>query len=321
MKNANITVLDGYTLNPGDLNWDSLKAIGNCKIFDRTPIDQIVERSVNSEIILTNKTPLDKATIQKLPNLKYIGVLATGYNVIDIQAAKEKNIPVCNVPGYSGMSVAQAVFSLLLEITNHVGQHSNEVRQGKWSSAPDFCFTSTPLIELANLTMGIVGYGNIAQSTIKIAQALGMKILVHTRTIPKEKVEGVSFVSTDELFKKSDVISLHCPLTDQTKHMINKTSLALMKKSAIVINTGRGPLIDEDALAQALNENRIFGAGLDVLSQEPPLANNPLISAKNCVITPHNAWASKAARQRLMDMAIENLKSFLNNKTINRVNA
>lgn len=321
MKTANITVLDGYTLNPGDLNWDSLKAIGNCKIFDRTPIDQIVERSVNSEIILTNKTPLDKATIQKLPNLKYIGVLATGYNVIDIQAAKEKNIPVCNVPGYSGMSVAQAVFSLLLEVTNHVGQHSEEVRQGKWSSAPDFCFTSTPLIELADLTMGIVGYGNIAQSTIKIAQALGMKILVHTRTIPKEKVEGVSFVSTDELFKKSDVISLHCPLTDQTKHMINKTSLALMKKSAILINTGRGPLVDEDALALALNESRIFGAGLDVLSQEPPQANNPLLSAKNCVITPHNAWASKAARQRLMNMAIENLKAFLNNKTTNRVNA
>ena len=320
MKTANITVLDGYTLNPGDLNWDSLKAIGNCKIFDRTPIDQIVERSVNSEIILTNKTPLDKATIQKLPNLKYIGVLATGYNVIDIHAAKEKNIPVCNVPGYSGMSVAQAVFSLLLEVTNHVGQHSEEVRQGKWSSAPDFCFTSTPLIELADLTMGVVGYGNIAQSTIKIAQALGMKILVHTRTIPKEKVEGVSFVSTDELFKKSDVISLHCPLTDQTKHMINKTSLAMMKKSAILINTGRGPLVDEDALALALNESRIFGAGLDVLSQEPPQANNPLLSAKNCVITPHNAWASKAARQRLMNMAIENLKAFLNNKTINRVN-
>ena len=318
---TSITVLDGYTLNPGDLTWDSLNKIGTCKIHDRTPIDKIIERAIDSEIILTNKTPLDKATIQKLPKLKYIGVLATGYNVIDIQAAKERNIPVCNVPGYSGMSVAQAVFSLLLEITNHVGQHSDEVRQGKWASAPDFCFTSTPLIELADMTMGVVGYGNIAQSTIKIAQALGMKIIVHTRTVPKDQVSGVTFVSIEDIFKKSDVITLHCPLTDQTKNMVNSQSLSTMKKSAILINTGRGPLIDESALAQALNANQIFGAGLDVLSQEPPAINNPLLTAKNCVITPHNAWASKAARQRLMNMAIENLQAFLNNKTTNRVNA
>jgi glycerate dehydrogenase len=315
-----ITVLDGYTLNPGDLTWDLLNKIGTCKIHDRTPIDKIIERTIDSEIILTNKTPLDKATIQKLPKLKYIGVLATGYNVIDIQAAKERNIPVCNVPGYSGMSVAQAVFSLLLEITNHAGQHSDEVRQGKWASAPDFCFTSTPLIELADLTMGVVGYGNIAQSTIKIAHALGMKTMVHTRTVPKDQVLGVTFVSIEDIFKKSDVITLHCPLTDQTKNMVNSKSLSTMKKSAILINTGRGPLIDESALAQALNANQIFGAGLDVLSQEPPATNNPLLTAKNCVITPHNAWASKAARQRLMNMAIENLQAFLNNKTTNRVN-
>lgn len=321
MVNANITVLDGYTLNPGDLNWDNLKSLGHCKIFDRTPVNQIVERAIDAEIVLTNKTPLDKTTILSLPKLKYIGVLATGYNVIDIQAAKERNVPVCNVPGYSGMSVSQAVFSLLLEITNHVGQHSDEVRQGKWSIAPDFCFTSSPLIELADLTMGIVGYGNIAQSTIKIAQAMGMKILVHTRTIPKEKNADISFVSLEELFKKSDVISLHCPLTDQTKNMVNEKSIALMKKSAILINTGRGPLIDESALAQALNENKIFGAGLDVLSQEPPANSNPLLTAKNCIITPHNAWASKAARQRLLNMAIDNIKGYINQKITNRVNS
>jgi glycerate dehydrogenase len=317
---TSITVLDGFTLNPGDLSWDALKAIAPCEIFDRTSAEQIIARAKNAEIVLTNKTPLSKATIDSLPKLKYIGVLATGYNVVDIQAAKEKNIPVCNVPGYSGMSVSQAVFSLLIEITNQVGRHSQEVRNGKWSSSPDFCFTSTPIIELADLTFGVVGYGNIAQNTIKIAQAMGMKILVHTRTIPAEIPKGVSFVTLESLLKNSDVISLHCPLTDQTKNMINKTSIESMKRTAILINTGRGPLIDEEALATALNTDRIFGAGLDVLSQEPPLPSNPLLSAKNCIITPHNAWASKAARERLMNMAIENLKAYLNNKPTNRVN-
>ncbi len=316
-----IVVLDGYTLNPGDLSWDDLKLIGPCEIYDRTSADQIIARAKNAEIVLTNKTPINKTTINALPKLKYIGVLATGYNVVDIQAAKEKNIPVCNVPGYSGMSVSQAVFSLLLEITNQVGRHSQEVRNGKWSSSPDFCFTSTPIIELTDLTFGVVGYGNIAQGAIKIAQAMGMKILVHTRTIPAEIPNGISFVGLDSLLKNSDVISLHCPLTDQTKNMINKSSIELMKRNSILINTGRGPLIDEEALANALNTDRILGAGLDVLCQEPPLANNPLISAKNCIITPHNAWASKAARIRLMSMAIENIKSFLNHRTTNKVNA
>jgi len=315
-----IVVLDGYTLNPGDLSWDALKLIGNSEIFDRTSADQIISRAQNAELVLTNKTPLSKASIDALPKLKYIGVLATGYNVVDIQAAKEKNIPVCNVPGYSGMSVAQAVFSLLLEITNQAGRHSQEVREGKWSSSTDFCFTSTPIIELADLTFGVVGYGNIAQGTIKIAQAMGMKILVHTRTTPSHVPDGISFVSLDHLFKNSDVISLHCPLTDHTKNMINKNSIETMKKTAILINTGRGPLIDEEALANALNTGRIFGAGLDVLCQEPPQSNNLLLRAKNCIITPHNAWASKAARQRLMAMAIDNIHSFLNHKITNQVN-
>lgn len=302
-----IVVLDGYTLNPGDLSWDELKALGECTVYDRTDPEHIVERASDAEIVLTNKTPLMREAMRRLTKLKYIGVLATGYNIVNVEMAKKRGIVVTNVPDYGNYSVAQMVFALLLEQTQHVAHHAFTVRKGRWSRNPDYSYWLHPLIELHGLTMGIVGYGRIGQVVARMAEAFGMKVLVHTRT-PRA---GVVNVSLDELFSQSDVISLHCPLTPETEKMINDYRLAQMKPTAYLINTSRGGLVDEDALAKALNDGKIAGVGLDVLSEEPPPLNQPLFEARNCIITPHIAWATKAARARLMDIAVANIKAFL----------
>lgn len=308
-----IVVLDGYTLNPGDLSWSALESFGTVVVHDRTPQERILERADGAEIVLTNKCPLRAETIAQLDALRYIGVLASGVNVVDTSAARARGIPVVNVPDYGTPSVAQHVFALLLELTNSVAQHSDSVRQGEWAKSVDFCYWKKPLIELAGLNFGLVGYGRIGRATAAIAQAFGMRVSVHSRTSPES-------VALEKVFSQSDVVSLHCPLTDQTKHLVNAERLAMMKPSSYLINTGRGPLIDETALADALNTGRLAGAGLDVLSVEPPSANNPLFTAKNCVITPHIAWASQAARRRLMEIAVGNVQAFLAGQPRNVVN-
>jgi glycerate dehydrogenase len=316
----NIVVLDGFTLNPGDLNWEGLKALGTCSIHERTPPDQVFERAKDAEIVLTNKTVLSRETILKLPKLKYIGVLATGYNVVDIAAARERGVPVVNIPTYGTKSVAQMTFAMLLEMTQHVGHHAQTVAEGRWTRSPDFCYWDFPLIELEGLTMGIVGYGRIGQAVGELAVAFGMKVLVNKSTPPKETPKGVQFVDLETLFRQSDVVSLHCPLTPQTKELINAERIGWMKPTAFLINTGRGPLVDELALTNALNSGRIAGAALDVLAVEPPKAENPLFKAKNCLITPHIAWATHAARARLMNIAVANVKAFQDGKAQNVVN-
>jgi glycerate dehydrogenase len=312
----NIVVLDGYTLNPGDLSWAPLQSLGYCEIYDRTPPDAVVQRAAFAEIVLTNKTLLTRAVIEQLPKLQYIGVLATGYNVVDLQAARERHIPVTNVPKYSTPSVAQMVFALLLELTRHVGLHAEGVRAGRWSNQADFCYWDKPMIALESLTMGIVGLGAIGQSVAKLAQAFGMSVLAYQHS-PKS---GVTCVDLESLFRRSDVISLHCPLTPKTQHLVNAQRLALMKPSAFLINTSRGPLVDEEALAQALRSGQIAGAGLDVLTVEPPKLDNPLFSLKNCFITPHIAWATQTARQTLLEIAVANIQAFLNGSVQNVVN-
>jgi len=307
----NIVVLDGYTLNPGDLSWDELKALGPCEIFDRTPPGDVAARAVNAEIVITNKAILHRAQIEALPKLKYIGVTATGYNVVDIDAAKERGIVVCNVPLYGTRSVAQHTFALLLELTQHVGHHAQTVCDGRWVRSVDWCYWDKPLIELDGLTMGIVGYGRIGQATARLAEAFGMKVLTTPSSSGKPREPQVGVVSLDQLFSESDVVSLHCPLTPETKHLVNAPRLARMKPTAFLLNTSRGPLIDEAALADALNSGRIAAAALDVLSTEPPPADNPLLTAKNCLITPHNAWAMRAARARLMKTSVDNVRAFL----------
>ena len=314
----NIVVLDGHTLNPGDLSWDALRALGTCTIHDRTAPDQIAPRARDAEIIITNKTVLSRDTILQLPKLRFIGVLATGFNVVDISAARERGVPVCNVPAYGTKSVAQLVMALLLELVHRTGHHAETVRAGRWSQSSDFCYWDHPLIELDGLTLGIVGYGRIGEAVAHVARALGMKIIAQSRT-PK-KVEGVTFVELDTLFREADVISLHCPLTPENKGLVNAARLAQMKPTAFLINTARGPLINEPDLAAALNSGRIAGAALDVLSVEPPPANHPLFTARNCIITPHIAWATRAARARLMEMAVANLKAFLAGHPQNVVN-
>jgi glycerate dehydrogenase len=297
-----ITVLDGYCLNPGDLSWDALRAFGEVEVFDRTPADQTVARAAGAAILLTNKTALPAAVLDQLPDLRYIAVLATGYNVIDIEAARRKGIVVSNVPTYATASVAQFVFALLLELCHHVQLHADAVRAGEWSSNPDWCFSKAPLMELEGKTMGIAGYGRIGQQTARIAEAFGMSVLAY----------DVDRGSLEDLLRQSDVISLHIPLFPATREMINARSLALMKRTAILINTSRGPLIHEGDLAAALNAGRIGGAALDVLSVEPPLPGNPLLDARNCLITPHMAWATAEARRRLMNTVFENVAGFLN---------
>ena len=313
----NIVILDGYTTNPGDLSWDSLEEFGNLTVYERTAPDEIISRAIDCDIVLTNKTILSREIITALPNARYIGLLSTGTNAVDIDAATEHSITVTNVPAYSTASVAQSVFALLLELTNHVAQHNNSCRAGKWAQHIDFCFAETQLIELADKTIGIVGFGAIGKAVAKIAHAFDMKTLVYTRT--SDKYENITHVSLDEIFKHADIVSLHCPLTPQTEKMINKDSLAQMKNNALLINTGRGGLIDEDALANALNNEQIAGAGLDVLTSEPPQENNPLLQAKNCIITPHIAWATYAARKRLIETVIKSLSGFIEGMPINVV--
>jgi len=315
----NICVLDGFTLNPGDLSWDELQQLGDCKIYDRTPADELLIRAARAEIVLTNKIPLSRETLSALPELKYIGVLATGTNVVDLGAARERGIPVTNVPAYGTRSVAQATIALLLELTNRTGHHSQRARDGAWTRAIDWCFWDFPLVELDGLTLGIVGFGRIGAGVAEIAHALGMNIIAHN-TSPKAAPAFVKFVDLETLFRTSDFVSLHCPLTAQNQKLVNAERLAWMKPSAFLLNTSRGPLIDEAALAEALNNGRMAGAGLDVLSSEPPPANHPLLSAKNCIITPHNAWGTRAARARLMRIAVDNIRAFQAGKSQNIVN-
>jgi glycerate dehydrogenase len=304
-----IVVLDGHTLNPGDLSWDSLRALGECQVYDRTPPAQTVARAAGAQVVLTNKAPLDRRTIEALPDLRLIAVTATGYNIVDVAAAQERGVAVCNVPEYGTPNVAQAVFALLLELTNHVGHLARTVREGRWSASPDWCYWDEPLVELDGPSMGIVGYGRIGRAVGRIAAAFGMKVLAHGRTPQAEA--GVRFVELDALFRESDVVSLHCPLSPETRQMIDAARLASMKPTALLINTARGGLVNEADLAAALNEGRIAGAGLDVLTTEPPAADNPLLKARNCVITPHVAWASRPARGRLLWETVENVRAFL----------
>ncbi len=319
---SKIVVLDGYTENPGDLSWSGLEALGELKVYDRSPADQIISRIGDAEYVYTNKTPITRETLDACPNVKFIGVLATGYNVIDVNAAKEKGIPVANIPTYGTTAVAQFVFALLLEICHHVGAHGDAVKAGDWTSCPDFCFWNYPLIELAGKTMGIIGYGRIGQNTAKIAVAMGMKVLAYDEFPNKAlETEDIKVVGLDELLAHSDVISLHCPLFPSTQGIINKSSIAKMKDGVIIINTSRGPLINEDDLKEALDSGKVYAAAVDVVSSEPIKADNVLLSCKNCIITPHIAWAPKESRQRLMDIAVDNLKQFIAGKPVNIVNA
>ncbi len=314
-----IVVLDGYGLNPGDLSWNGMNALGELTVYDRTSPSEMLERSQGAEVLITNKTLITADNMAELPELKYIGVLATGYNVVDIDAAKARGIVVTNIPAYSTASVAQMVYAHVLNITQRVGYYADENVKGRWTDSVDFCYWDTNLVELDGKKMGIVGYGNIGKATARIALAFGMEVLAYTSKEQKDLPQGVKKVTLDELFVESDVISLHCPLTPDTKELVNAKRLSMMKSSAILINTGRGPLVNEQDLADALNEGRIAGAGLDVLSVEPSVAGNPLLSAKNCFITPHIAWATKEARTRLMDIAVNNLKSYQEGNIINNV--
>ena len=314
-----IVVLDGYAANPGDLNWDELKALGECTIYDRTAPGEVLKRSADAEVILTNKTIITAEHIAALPALKYIGVLATGYNIVDIGAAKEHNIIVTNIPAYSTASVAQMVFAHLLNITSQVQHHSEEVHKGRWTQSKDFCFWDTPLIELQGKKLGIVGLGHTGMATARIAFGFEMEVCAYTSKSPLQLPHGIKKMELDELFAKCDIVSLHCPLTDATREMVNARRLALMKPTAIIINTGRGQLVNEQDLADALNCGKIYAAGIDVLSQEPPLAANPLLNVRNCYITPHIAWASTAARQRLMGIMLNNIRAYLEGKPINNV--
>lgn len=311
-----IVVLDGYTLNPGDLSWDDLRAIAPCEIHDRTPTDQTLARAAEAEIVLTNKTPLSADTIAKLPKLRYIGVLATGYNVVDIAAARARGIPVANVPTYGTRSVAQHVFALILEFTTGVGHHARTVREGRWSRSADFCYWDQPLVELEGLTLGVVGYGRIGRAVAAVGAVLGMRVLAHDVA----DTPGAEKTTLEELLRRSDVVSLHCPLTVETQGLINAARLKLMKPTALLVNTARGPLVVERDLASALNEGRLGGAALDVLSVEPPPADHPLFTARNCLITPHIAWATRAARTRLLQVAVENIRGYQRGQPQNVVN-
>ncbi|MDF2926513.1 MAG: D-2-hydroxyacid dehydrogenase [Paenibacillaceae bacterium] len=317
----NIVILDGYTLNPGDLSWEGFHRLGAVTLYDRTPAELIAERSKDADILITNKTPLAEALIMQLPKLKYIGVLATGYNVVDVDAARRRNIPVANIPAYGTLSVAQMTFALILELCHQVQEHSRAVRAGAWTVSPDFCFWNYPLMELEGKTLGIIGYGRIGRQTAAVGRAFGMKILAHDHHCGEEDpANPFTWAGLEELLGNSDIVSLHCPLLPETKGIINKANLQRMKRSAFLINTSRGPLVEEEDLAWALNEGVIGGAGLDVLSVEPPPAGNPLLTAKNCIITPHISWATKEARARLMNIAVDNLRSFIDGKPVHIVN-
>jgi glycerate dehydrogenase len=312
-----IVVTDGYTLNPGDLSWEPIQQFGELTVYDRTKPEEIIDRCRDANIILTNKVPLNEETLAKLPPLKMIGVTATGYNIIDVQAAAKSNIIVCNVPAYGTDSVAQHTIALLLELTNQVGRHAASVAAGEWVKAPDFSYQKTPITELAGKTFGVIGWGNIGQQTARIAQALGMTILYYTPS--KKENAFATWAALPGLFAQSDFISLHCPLKPENTGFVKNELIQCMKRSACIINTSRGQLINEQDLADALNSGRIAGAALDVLSTEPPSAQNPLLTAKNCIITPHNAWISKEARQRVMDITVANVKAFLQQTPQNKV--
>jgi len=315
-----IVVLDGYCLNPGDLSWEALQQVAELKVYDRTPEDQVAARAAGAEMVLTNKAPFSAVTLAQLPDLRYIGVLATGYNVVDVAAAKERGVVVSNIPTYGTASVAQFAIALLLELCHHVGAHSEAVRQGEWSSNPDWSFWKSPLIELAGKTLGIVGFGRIGRQTAAIAHALGMRVVAHDSvTLNPPDYPGFAWLPVDQLLAEADVVSLHCPLTAENKGMIDRRRLATMKPTAFLLNTSRGPLVVDQDLAGALNEGVIAGAGLDVLSLEPPPESNPLLQARNCIVTPHIAWATREARQRLLEIAVENVKGFLAGTPQNRV--
>ena len=312
-----IVILDGYTTNPGDLSWDFLNEFGTYTVYDRTPKEKIVERAQGCDIIITNKTPIDARTIAALPELKFITLLSTGFNVVDVDFAREKGIPVSNVPCYSTSAVAQLTFALILEHTNHVALHSDSVMSGEWSNCKYFCYQKSPLAELDSKTLGIIGFGKIGKAVAVIARAFGMKVLAHTNH--PAPFDCVEFVTTDELLAESDFVTLHCPLTPQTEGMVNAEFISKMKSSAVLINTSRGQVIDEQALADALNSGKLAGAGLDVLSAEPPKADNPLLGARNCLITPHIAWAGYETRARLMDICRRNVEAYLSGSPINCV--
>jgi len=316
-----IIVLDGYTLNPGDLSWDGLSVLGSLTVHDRTPADKTLERIGDAELVFTNKTPLSKETIGALEKVRFIGVLATGYNIVDVEAAKRKGIVVCNVPAYSTSSVAQFTFALLLEICHHVGDHGAAVKSGAWTESPDFCFWRNPLIELADKTLGIVGFGRIGQAVSHIALSMGMRVIYYSRKRSAAlENDMLRYTGFDELMSRSDVISLHCPLFDDTRGMINKKTIAKMKDGVILLNTARGPLIVEEDLAEALGSGKVRAAAIDVVSSEPIKKDNPLLAAKNCIITPHIAWAPKEARIRLMNITVENARKFLQGAPVNVVN-
>lgn len=314
-----IAILDGRTVNPGDLSWESLQALGDCTIYESTSEQEVIEHCADAEAVLTNKVCLRKEALEQLPHLKYIGVLATGYNVIDIEEAKRRGIVVTNIPAYSTDSVVQSVFAHLLNITNQVAHYTSEIKAGAWCSSPDFTYWNTPLTELAGKTFGIVGLGHIGSAVARVAHAFGMKVIALTSKKKEALEDYITPVSKEELFRQSDVLSLHCPLTDSTHHFVNAETLSWMKPSAILINTGRGPLLDEQAVANALNNRSLFAVGVDVLSTEPPMPTNPLLKATHCYITPHIAWATREARIRLIDIATRNLKAFQEGNNINEV--
>ncbi len=317
-----MVVLDGEALNPGDLDWSGVERFGQLTVYDRTPVAQIAERAHEADIVFTNKVPLDAATLDSLPQLKYIGVLATGYNIINTERARERGIIVTNIPGYSTDSVVQLTFALLLELCHRVQRHSDSVFEGKWSRSPDFSFRDYPLVELAGKNLGIIGFGDIGQRVADVGTALGMRIIAYSRTqTDQSHRSNFRWGDLDTLLAESDVVTIHAPLTPQTDSLINASTLAKMKSSAFLLNTARGPIIDEADLAEALNAGQIAGAGLDVLSAEPPVPDNPLFAAKNCVITPHIAWATKEARTRLMGMVADNVQAYVDGKPINVVNA
>lgn len=316
-----IVVLDGYTLNPGDLTWDGLAQCGELTVHERTTPEQVMDRLAGAEIVFTNKTPLTEAHFAANPQIRFVGVLATGYNVVDIAAAKARQIPVCNIPTYGTMAVAQFATALMLELCHRVGRHAESVKAGDWSRGSDFCYWLNPLIELDGKTLGIVGFGRIGQAFGKIAQAFGMKILA-VDEYPNKALESetLRYMTLDALYANADVISLHCPLFENNRGMIDRASIAKMKPGVLILNTSRGPLIKEADLVEALQSGRVAGAAVDVLSAEPPQADNPLLSAPNCLVTPHIAWATKEARSRLMNIAVDNLVAFINGETQNVVN-
>ena len=319
----NIVILDGYCLNPGDLSWDGFSAMGRVTVYDRTPVedvDETVRRIGDAGIVLANKTPITRAVLDRCPQVRYVGLLSTGYNVVDTAAARERNIPVCNVPGYGTASVAQLAIALLLEICHRVGHHNRAVHEGRWSASIDYCFWDGTLIELAGKTMGIVGYGSIGQAVGEIARALGMTVIATGPHPWQPGQRPAPYVPLEKLLADSDVVSLHCPLFPETKGLINRSTIEKMKEGAILLNTGRGPLIVEQDVADALNSGRLYAAGVDVAEIEPLPSGSPLLTARNCVITPHIAWAPLEARRRLMDIAVNNLRGFLAGAPENVVN-